>query len=65
MVGGVSGGSQGVNVHNGDEAGTPRTTGKAPYVDKNFILVKSGCYKPTPLEESRPEIQEALGNSSG
>jgi hypothetical protein len=35
------------------------------YVDKNLILVKSGCYKPTPLEESRPEIQEALGNSLG
>jgi hypothetical protein len=34
-------------------------------VDKKIILVKSGCYKPTPLEESRPEIQEALGNSSG
>jgi hypothetical protein len=35
-----------------------------PYVDKIFIFVKCGCYKPTPLEESRPEIQEALGNSS-
>jgi hypothetical protein len=35
------------------------------YVDKNFILVKSGCYKPTPLEESHPEIQEARGNSLG
>jgi hypothetical protein len=23
---------------------------------QNFILVKSGCYKPTPLEESRPEM---------
>jgi hypothetical protein len=32
---------------------------------QNFILVKSGCYKPTPLDESRPEIQEVLGNSSG
>jgi hypothetical protein len=35
------------------------------YVDKNLILAKSGCYKPTPLEESRPEMQDALGNSSG
>jgi hypothetical protein len=35
------------------------------YVDKNLILVKSGCYKPTPLEESHPKIQEALENSSG
>jgi hypothetical protein len=36
-----------------------------PMWTKNVILVKSGCYKPTTLEESRPEIQEALGNSSG
>jgi hypothetical protein len=36
-----------------------------PMWTKKIILVKSGCYKPTPLEESRPEIQEALGNSSG
>ena len=36
------------------------------YVDKKIILVKSGCYKPTPLRmDLAPEIQEALGNSSG
>jgi hypothetical protein len=34
------------------------------YLDKKIILVKSGCYNLPPLEESRPEIQEAHGNSS-
>jgi hypothetical protein len=23
-------------------------------IRQNFIVVKSGCYKPTPLKESRP-----------
>jgi hypothetical protein len=31
---------------------------------QNFILVKVGVTNLPPLEESRPEIQEALGNSS-
>jgi hypothetical protein len=35
------------------------------YVEKKFILVKMGVTNLAPLEESRPEIQEALGSSSG
>jgi hypothetical protein len=32
---------------------------------QNFILVKMGVTNLPLLEESRPEIQEVLGNSSG
>jgi hypothetical protein len=35
------------------------------YVDKKIILVKMGVTNLPHLEESRPEIQEALGNSLG
>jgi hypothetical protein len=35
------------------------------YVEKKFILVKVGVTNLPPLEESGPEIQEALGNRSG
>jgi hypothetical protein len=35
------------------------------YVDKKIIFVKVGVTNLPPLEESRPEIQEALGKSSG
>jgi hypothetical protein len=35
------------------------------YVENKFILVKMGVTNLPPLEESRPEIQEAHGNSLG
>jgi hypothetical protein len=36
-----------------------------PMWTKKFILVKMGVTNLPPLEESRPEIQEAPRNSSG
>jgi hypothetical protein len=35
------------------------------YVDEILFLEKVGVTNLPPLEESRPEIQEALGNISG
>jgi hypothetical protein len=33
---------------------------------QNFIIVKSGCYKPTPLKSNLAlKIQEGLENNSG